>query len=267
MESERTMFLDDGIVRGIAWSLTIHLALIVFALAYPLYMPRMENKSPIYTVTLLDTCPVGGGSTPKAILRDKVKKPTGAVKRVPVPSKLTTSENISRVIKKEKQPDPPFPLSSAVEKIDDTPLATTKADPSPTAVAGNSSGDASGRDSGAVSGDRGDATGNGNGDGSGQGGDTLGFGGSENDPAFIFKAIPQYPMRARKLGKEGTVLLLITLCEKGRLVSVDVVEKAGFGFDEAALSTVRQSIFRPARRDGRPVACRAYLPIAFRLNN
>ncbi|MFA6011876.1 MAG: hypothetical protein WC799_17930, partial [Desulfobacteraceae bacterium] len=224
MESGSTRFVDDGIVRGIAWSLTIHLALIVFALAYPLYLPHMENKSPIYTVTLLDTCAIGGGSTPKAVLRDKVKKPTGAMKRAPAPSRLTANEYITRMIEKEKQPDPPFPQSSAVEKTEDTEPVTSKADPSPAAVAGNSSGDAFGRDSGAVSGDRGDGTGKENGDGPGQSGDTVGFGGSENDPAFIFKAIPKYPMRARKLGKEGTVLLLITLCEKGRLVSADLAE-------------------------------------------
>jgi protein TonB len=70
---------------------------------------------------------------------------------------------------------------------------------------------------------------------------------------------------ARKLGKEGTVLLLITLCERGSLVAAEIIERAGSGFDEEALAAVRSSTYRPARRNGKPVPCKAFLPIVFRL--
>jgi protein TonB len=266
LDYKNTGFFEGGILKGMGVSLPFHLSLIVFALAAPFFMPTMEKEPPICTVTLLDAQMAGGGSAQQTMVQKTVKKTAAAVKQPSAPPRSALKEDITRVAETEKQPVTPLPASMHEETPADAPPVTTKDDPSPAAVAGNSSGDASGGDNGAVSGDRGDGPGRGNGGGSGQDSDTVGFGGNENDPAFIFKAIPKYPMRARKIGKEGKVLLLITLCEKGHLVSTDVVEKAGFGFDEAALEAIRQSIFRPAMRNGRPVACRACLPIVFKLN-
>jgi protein TonB len=65
------------------------------------------------------------------------------------------------------------------------------------------------------------------------------------------------------MGKEGTVLLRLTIDERGRLIEAGVAKGAGFGFDEQALRAARESTFRPARRDGRPIMCRAILPIQF----
>jgi outer membrane biosynthesis protein TonB len=45
---------------------------------------------------------------------------------------------------------------------------------------------------------------------------------------------------------------------------VEVVRWAGFGLDEAALSTVRQLHFAPARRDGTAVPMRVLLRYNFR---
>ncbi len=91
--------------------------------------------------------------------------------------------------------------------------------------------------------------------------------GTSDGPAFVHSIQPVYPRIARKLGKEGTVLLRITLDEKGALVSVVVVEKAGHGFDEAAVNAVKASRFKAAKQRGVPVACRALLPIRFKLED
>ena len=91
--------------------------------------------------------------------------------------------------------------------------------------------------------------------------------GASDGPAFANAIQPVYPRIARKLGKEGTVLLRITLDEKGGLVSVAVVEKAGHGFDEAAVNAVKGSRFRPARQRGVAMACRALLSIRFKLED
>jgi outer membrane biosynthesis protein TonB len=45
---------------------------------------------------------------------------------------------------------------------------------------------------------------------------------------------------------------------------VDVVRWAGFGLDEATTETVRQMHFRPAMRNGSPVAMRVLLRYNFR---
>ncbi len=115
-------------------------------------------------------------------------------------------------------------------------------------------------------------TGNGSGPGSGPG---LGSGhgpldasfGSGNGPRFASKALPKYPRLARELGKEGTVLLRLTIDDRGRLLDVEVLRRAGSGFDEEAVRAVRESSFSPAKINGKPVSCRAQLPIRFVLNS
>jgi protein TonB len=61
------------------------------------------------------------------------------------------------------------------------------------------------------------------------------------------------------------VVLRLFIDEHGRLLNVEIVEKAGYGFDEAAIEAVKASSFQPARVNGLPVACRAVLPVRFRL--
>jgi protein TonB len=66
--------------------------------------------------------------------------------------------------------------------------------------------------------------------------------------------------------REGSVLLRVTIDELGRPVDVEVMHKAGFGFDEEAVKAVKNSTFVPAKREGRPLTCKALLPIRFVLN-
>jgi protein TonB len=84
-------------------------------------------------------------------------------------------------------------------------------------------------------------------------------------PAFLHREMPVYPLIARKLGREGKVVLKLTIDENGNLLDVDVIEKAGYGFTEAAVEAVKKSTFLPAKKDGKPIASRALLPIRFRL--
>jgi protein TonB len=42
-----------------------------------------------------------------------------------------------------------------------------------------------------------------------------------------------------------------------------VLGKAGFGFDEEAVKAIKDSTFVPARKEGRPLTCKALLPIRF----
>ena len=76
---------------------------------------------------------------------------------------------------------------------------------------------------------------------------------------------PDYPRLARRFGKEGKVVLRLFIDEHGRLLNVEIVEKAGYGFDEAAIEAVKASAFRPAKLNGISVACKALLPVRFKL--
>lgn len=82
-------------------------------------------------------------------------------------------------------------------------------------------------------------------------------------PSFLHREMPVYPAFARKLGKEGEVVLRLTIDERGNLLNVEVLETAEYGFTEAAVNAVKKSTFLPAKKNGKPVASRALLPVRF----
>ena len=92
----------------------------------------------------------------------------------------------------------------------------------------------------------------------------IGFGGG-NGPRFKRQVAPNYPLMARRQGVDGRVVLRLTIDDCGRLMGVEVVEDAPYGFVDAAVSAVKRSTFYPALVDGRPVVSRALLPIRFSL--
>jgi TonB family protein len=89
--------------------------------------------------------------------------------------------------------------------------------------------------------------------------------GSVGAPSFMHKEIPVYPMPARRMGKEGKVVLKLMIDSRGNLLNIEVIEAAGFGFTEAAVDAIKKSSFTPAKRNGINVAARVLLPIRFRL--
>ncbi len=89
--------------------------------------------------------------------------------------------------------------------------------------------------------------------------------GQSDAPRFIHYAPPRYPLAARQQGVQGTVVLRLTIDEHGGLVQAEVVSSPSDGFARSALEAMRRSSFAPAQRSGRPVACRALLPVRFSL--
>ncbi len=87
--------------------------------------------------------------------------------------------------------------------------------------------------------------------------------GSANGPFYHHQVMPAYPSIARKMGKEGKVLLRLTIDARGGLLDVEVLEDPGYGFAEAAVTAVRKSTFIPAKKAGHPVFAKALLPIRF----
>ncbi len=105
--------------------------------------------------------------------------------------------------------------------------------------------------------------GEGRGQGGGEGG-LLSFG-APGGPVVARMAMPEYPREARRLGKEGTVVLKISLDAAGEVEAIDVLQTPGYGLDDSAREAVMRSRFRPAMAGGVPVACQAILPVHFRL--
>jgi len=101
--------------------------------------------------------------------------------------------------------------------------------------------------------------------GGGGGGDGGGDTGAR--AAYDTNPLPPYPLMARRLRKEGLVLLQVLVAADGHAAEVRVLHSSGFTpLDDSALTTVRERWrFIPARRDGVPVESRVTVPIRFRL--
>ncbi len=78
---------------------------------------------------------------------------------------------------------------------------------------------------------------------------------------------PEYPTFARNAGIEGTIILKITVDERGRVIRAVVLKSAAQGiFDSAAVKAAEQWIFEPAEQSGNPVKATITVPLEFVLN-
>ncbi len=79
---------------------------------------------------------------------------------------------------------------------------------------------------------------------------------------------PKYPEGARKRGEQGDVTLELEVDVHGIVVGVKVTGGCGFAeLEQAAIAAARKALFRPAKRDKKPVSARARLTLSFRLKD
>lgn len=86
-------------------------------------------------------------------------------------------------------------------------------------------------------------------------------------PILQSQSEPAYTEKARRAHYEGTVVLMIVVGADGSVPEVAVVQPLGLGLDESALRTVHRWKFKPATRDGKPVAVRLLIEVTFKLYN
>ena len=184
-------------------------------------------------------------------LTEEVPTPAPQPKIAPKPKPAPVLRNVPL----KADPAPPVRLEEkspvVPEKTWVEPVALT-ADPTAASVTAASAG----KPAGEVK------TGN---PGEGRGGTagTAGSVGADNYPHFLHRELPVYPQAARRMGREGKVVLRLAIDETGKLQQVEVVESSGFEFTRAAVEAVKKSTYRPALQNGRPVPSRAVLPVQF----
>lgn len=77
---------------------------------------------------------------------------------------------------------------------------------------------------------------------------------------------PEYPSLARTADIEGTVVVKITVDEKGRVIAASILQSVAEGiFDQAALDAVRKWTFEPAEQSGNKVKATITVPLEFGL--
>ena len=192
----------------------------------------------------------------------------------PVAKKPVRTSPPAAAKQKETAPQAPAPARESAKTVQDdrTPgasdqeaageasqAALSDAASGPPGAEGGFGGSGSGPVGAAGSGDGGNAAG-----GPGAGGSLIRFN-SPGGPGIVRLARPRYPYEARRLGKEGIVMLKLTLDATGSVSEIEVLQGGGFGMEEASREAVMLSRFRPATVKGRPVPCQAILPIHFTL--
>ncbi len=83
-----------------------------------------------------------------------------------------------------------------------------------------------------------------------------------------FKLADFYPKSAKEKNiRVGETKLKVFISKKGKLVCHSILKKSqGYGFDEAAVSIIKQAKFRAGEISGKPVNSYVVLPIKFSLD-
>jgi TonB family protein len=84
-------------------------------------------------------------------------------------------------------------------------------------------------------------------------------------PQLLYKVEPEYSEEARKAKYQGIVLLDVEIDASGLVADARVTHAIGLGLDEKALEAVRKWKFRPAMKNGAPIATHSEVGIVFRL--
>jgi TonB family protein len=78
----------------------------------------------------------------------------------------------------------------------------------------------------------------------------------------------RYPLQARRMGIEGTVIVLFEIHKDGSIHNVEILRGIGGGADEEAVRVVTESpAWEPGKQRGRAVITRMRLPIRFKLGD
>lgn len=92
--------------------------------------------------------------------------------------------------------------------------------------------------------------------------------GSSDPVAMAGNPPPLYPMSARRMGREGRTVLLVTLSASGECAEVSVADSSGTpSLDEAAITAVKTWRFHPATRNSAPIPATLRVPVQFSLNS
>lgn len=86
-------------------------------------------------------------------------------------------------------------------------------------------------------------------------------------PSFLQKAVLVYPLKERRRGREGLVVVEVDIDSKGSIRDLRIVKSGGENFDEAAIAMIKSSTFSPGYKKSEPVAVRMRFNVRFTLNN
>ena len=85
-------------------------------------------------------------------------------------------------------------------------------------------------------------------------------------PPKVIKSVdPIFSEDAKENRIGGVVVVHVFIDEKGHVTGANVLRGIGHGLDEAAVTAVRKYVFKPATKDGEPVACDIAIDVHFNI--
>jgi TonB family protein len=85
-------------------------------------------------------------------------------------------------------------------------------------------------------------------------------------PLYKQNPSPAYPLRARRMGYEGLVMLKVLVDENGRVDDLEVLDSSGYAIlDKAAIASVKKWMFEPGTEGGKKKKMWVKIPIRFEL--
>lgn len=89
--------------------------------------------------------------------------------------------------------------------------------------------------------------------------------GGVTNPVPLFTPEAEFSDEARRAKYQGACLISLIVDSRGYPQDPRVIQRLGMGLDEKALEAVREYRFKPAKKDGKPVAVRIIVEVNFRL--
>lgn len=87
---------------------------------------------------------------------------------------------------------------------------------------------------------------------------------SNTEPPVPVRTVdPKFPKDLREQGVSGIVMVTCDIDHQGNVQETSVEKSTHQAFEQPALEAVKKWKFRPARKDGEPVAIRVTIPIRF----
>ena len=91
------------------------------------------------------------------------------------------------------------------------------------------------------------------------------IGGAVSPPVVLKQPEPVFSEAARAMKISGNVLVYLQVDTDGKPMHLHIVRPVGLGLDEKAIEAVNGYVFRPARRDGNPIAVEMQVDVNFQV--
>jgi periplasmic protein TonB len=86
-------------------------------------------------------------------------------------------------------------------------------------------------------------------------------------PVPVRTVAPDYPEEMRRSGASGLVMVSCLIDERGNVTEPQIEKSSDPAFEKPAVEALKKWKFKPAKKDGAPVAIRVVIPVKFVFNS